>query len=380
MKQSSEIINICIASDNNYSPLVATTIASTCSTTSRFVKFWCLESGITDFNKKMINSLHEKFKNFDIEYITIDKQLIQDFANKISTSGHISADTYSRLYIPNLFPQMEKMIYLDVDLIVTKDIGELYDFNLGRYALGAVAADYGVDKSKWFTNMEMSTAHHYFNAGVLLLNPKELYEDNFLDKISHIANKYSKHIILGDQDLLNKYFNAQYKELPWRFNLTTRFIEMELAHRDPQHRLQMQKEYQNGVIRHFESKKKPWNSIRNECNRTQIKNMMEFWCIASMTPYYQWFEIKFNQTMRELTQGNIFTYIQNINCIVPTKKEYLNLFGFLPLFSINKKNNKVQYKLFTFFPLLSCQTKKEGRKKIYKLFNLIPLFSIKSKK
>ncbi len=380
MKQQSEIVNICIASDNNYAPLVATTIASACSTTSRFLKFWCLESNITDFNKSLIDSLHTKFKNFEIEYITIDRQLIRDFANKISTSGHISEDTYSRLYIPDLFPEMEKIIYLDVDLIITRDIGELYDWDLGKFALGAVAADYGVDKSKWFANMDMSNAHHYFNAGVLLLNPKELHRDNFLDKISEIANQYSKHIVLGDQDLLNKYFDAQYTELPWRFNLTTRFIEMELAHRDPQHRLQMQEEYKNGVIRHFESSKKPWNAVRNECNRAPIKNMVEFWCVASMTPYYQWFEIKFNQSMRELLQGNVFKYILDGDISVPNKKEYFNLLGFLPLFSVLKRGGKIQYKLLSFLPLFSCKYKKNGQKRIYKLFNLITLFSIKSKK
>lgn len=371
-------INICIASDNNYAPLIATTIASTCSNTSRFIKYYCLESNISDFNKRMIDTLHEKFKNFEIEYITIDKQLIQNFACKLSTSGHISADTYSRLYIPNIFSNMEKMIYLDVDLIVTGDIGDLYDIDLGRYSIGAVAADYGVDKSQWYNNMEMSCTHHYFNAGVLLLNPKELYASHFLEKISKIANKYSKYIVLGDQDLLNKYSHLQYKELPWRFNLTTRFIELELAHNDPQHRLKMQEEYNNCVIRHFESHKKPWNAIRNECNHAKIKNMMEFWTVANMTPYYSWFLIQYNTSMLEITQGNIYSYINAHNAL-PEKKIF-KLFGFIPLLSKKVKPNKLKYKLFTFIPLLYCKFNNDGRKRSYKLFNLIPLLSIKSKK
>ncbi len=382
MKKSSETIHICIASDNNYAPLVATTIASTCINTQRFVKFWCLESGISDFNKKIINTLHDKFDNFEIEYITIDHKLIHEFAQKISTSGHITADTYSRLYIPDLFPQLEKMIYLDVDLIVTGDIGQIYDIDLGRYSLAAVAADYGVDKSKWFANMEMSNAHHYFNAGVLLLNPKELHEENFLTGISEIANKFGKYIILGDQDLLNKYFNAQYLELPWRFNLTTRFIEMELAHRDPQHREQMQEEYKNCVIRHFESRKKPWNAVRNECNGAPIKNMAEFWTTAALTPYRDWFMSQFNTSMLLLTQGNIWRYINEnhqTSAVDATKRSW-RLFGFLPILSIRRKTNKIKYNLFGFIPLFSSANRKGGKKRVYKLFDLITIFSVKYKK
>ena len=174
MNTAQNIVNVCIASDNNYAPLIATTIASVCFNTTRYVKFWCLESGISDMNKRLIDSLHGRFSNFEIEYITIKPQLINDFASRIATSGHISPDTYSRLFIPDLFPKMQKMVYLDVDLIATGDIGELYDIDLGRYELGAVAADYGVDKSKWFQNMEMNNAHQYFNAGVLLMNPMEM--------------------------------------------------------------------------------------------------------------------------------------------------------------------------------------------------------------
>lgn len=374
--KKNDIVNICIASDNNYAPLVATTIASTCFNTTRHVKFWCLESGISDMNKHLIDSLHDKFNNFEIEYITIKRDMIDNFAQQMSTSGHISADTYSRLFIPDLFPNLEKMIYLDVDLIVTGDIGELYDIDLGKYALGAVAADYGVDKSKWFQNLEMDRAHHYFNAGILLMNPKELHHDNFLGKISQIAKKYGKFITLGDQDLLNKYFNAQYLEMPWRFNMTTRFIEMELAHKDPQHRAQMKEEYKNCVIRHFESSKKPWNAERNECNRAIIKNMADFWNVAEMTPFLSWFERQFQLATLNRIQGNIWSYVNEAGCNKSTPAKFL-LLGILPVFRIRKRSNKKTYLLLGFLPLISCKTKNNGKKHVWRLFDLITVFTVK---
>ena len=380
MKDPKDAVNICIASDNNYAPLIATTIASVCTNTDRFVKFWCLESHISNFHKKIIDGMHRQFDNFDIEYITIDNKLLQSFSEKISTSGHISADTYSRLFIPDLFPNLEKMIYLDIDIVVTGDVGELYDINLGRYAIGAVAADYGVDKSQWFANMKMDVAHHYFNAGILLMNPKELHNDDFLNKISDIANRYNAFIKLGDQDLLNKYFNAQYLELPWRFNLTTRFIEMELAHRDPEHRLQMQEEYKNCVVRHFESCQKPWLTTQNGFDGAIIKNMADFWTIAAMTPYHGWFSAQFTAAMTAQSKGMVWKLASILNPETTKEKKSFRLFGFLPLFSVKKKGKKAKYKLFDLIPLLSVKERKQGKKKVYKLFCLITILTIKNKK
>ena len=379
MKKDS-IVNICIASDDNYAPLVATTIASVCTNTSRMVKFWCLETNISKYNKRLIDSLHDKFQNFEIEYLTIDRALIDDFANKLSTSGHISADTYSRLFIPDLFPNMEKMIYLDVDLIAVGDVGELYDYDLGKYALGAVAADYGVDKSQWFQDMEMHGAHQYFNAGVLLMNPKELYNDKFLDKISKIANKYGQYIVLGDQDLLNKCFDANYCELPWRFNLTTRFLEMELGHVDHAHREQMANEYKNAVIRHFESRRKPWNYERNDCNGAQIKNMADFWSVAQMTPYVAWFRTQFEFSKMNAVQGNIWHYVNDAKSVmaVPhkTTSRFL-LFDVIPFVRIRRRPKKTTYLLFGFLPIISKKLKNYGKKTVWRLFDLITVFSVK---
>lgn len=375
MKTTSDIVNVCIASDNNYAPLIATTIASVCFNTTRHVKFWCLESGISDMNKRLIDSMHARFENFDIEYITIEPKIINDFASKISTSNHISPDTYSRLFIPDLFQKMQKMIYLDVDLIATGDIGTLYDIDLGRYELGAVAADYGVDKSKWFQHMEMHSAHQYFNAGVLLMNPMEMHNSGFLNEISKIANKYSKYIILGDQDLLNKHYNHDYLELPWRFNLTTRFLEIELNHKDSAHRTQMQAEYKNSVIRHFESQKKPWNSEQNECNRATIKNMADFWVIAEMTPFLTWFERQFQISKLERVQGNIWQYVQSAKSM--SRPRIYKLFGIIPIWRRRHHGNKTQYMLLGLLPVLSCKEKSNGKKRVWRLFDLITILTTK---
>ena len=220
----------------------------------------------------------------------------------------------------------------------------------------------------------MDLAHQYFNAGVLLMNPKKLLSDNFLDKISEIANKYAQHISLGDQDLLNKYADNAYLQLPWRFNMTTRFIEMGLAHSESNYRQQMNSEYNYCVIRHFESPRKPWNSEINCVNNLPIRNATEFWAIADMTPHIQWFEQQFYISKMKKVQDKMIDKIEYHNIGHLTN---LRLFGVIPVLKIRRHKSKKNYLLFDFIPLMSCKTKHNGHKKLWRLFDILTVFTTK---
>ena len=363
MKNLNDVVNICIASDNNYAPLIATTIASVCFNTNRQVKFWCLESNINNFNKKLIDSMHDNFKNFEIQYITIKRSLIDEFASKVSTSGHISPDTYSRLFIPSLFPTMEKMLYIDIDLIAMGDIGTLYDTDLGNHLFGAIPeGNHAFLPQTLMADLQISPSHKYFNAGVLLMNPKKMFEANFLTDISNIANNYAGAIRYGDQDLLNKYGDGAYLELPWRFNILGVLLERAFNSDDATTRQKIHEEYNNIVIRHFESECKPWLTDTFWLNNAKIKNSMEFWTIAAMTPYLAWFERQFK--IKEPDTNEIFDGDLRVR-----------LFGILPLIRIKNRAKKKTYLVFNCIPLITCKLKNNNKKKVWRLFDCITILT-----
>jgi lipopolysaccharide biosynthesis glycosyltransferase len=331
-------ISICLASDDKYMPFIATTVASICHNTKSFVQFYVLARGISDFSKKQIETLKDKYSNFSIEYRSVNLEALK----KIKTRSHISLDTYSRFFIPDLFPECTKMIYMDIDIIVLGDIGKLYDVDLGDYSLGAVPAEYIGARKKWKKNMHVSPEHKYFNAGVLLINPKKMKSENFMGRAVKIADDYSRYISMGDQDILNKYFDGNYKPLDIKYNLTNNFIQHLENHRDVEKRAQIEVALEQIVVRHYEDRLKPWNSNKDvDCN--YIKNFNDFWFFAKLTPFYEGL-------------SHNFIACQN-------NKNFW-------------RKGKLNIRLFSCITLLKIKCKPDGAQKIY-LFGVIPILKIK---
>lgn len=287
-------IPIFLSSDNNYAPFVATTIASICNNTKSFCKFYILDSGITKENKNKIYELKDKFNNFSIEFIYID--LEKEFKDIVyrNEGSYISLSTYSRFLIPKLKPELEKVIYMDVDVVALGDISELYKEPLDGYILGAMW-----DKTRKYYNtdtkdlMNLSEDYKYFNAGILLLDIKKWNKNDITKKLFDLEKKYRDNIKHADETLLNKYFDNNYKILNIRYNYTDYDI--------------MTHPCNNIVIRHFATAMKPWNSnycFWGECstpfkNVEPLKNFEDFWHYAEMTSFFNEIKIRYNNAINK---------------------------------------------------------------------------------
>ncbi len=263
-------IPIFLSSDNNYAPLVATTMASILSNTKSFIEFYILDGGITSENVEKIQSLKNTFNNFSIEFIKID---YDKYFKDLKVKNHWTKAVYTRLLIPNIKPNINKTIFMDVDIIITGDIANLYNEDLEDYALGAVWeqwAEYGINKQHKI-RMQLSDNHKYFNAGVLLIDCTKWRDNNILEKLFDIAEKYKDCLELQDQDMLNKYFDNNYKVLEQKYNyLTTNFYVNDT-----------QEPY---IIRHLTGNVRPWQL--NPTTASIVPNVNDFWYYAKMTPFY----------------------------------------------------------------------------------------------
>ena len=277
-------IPIFLSSDNNYAPLVATTMASILSNTKSFIEFYVLDGGITSENVEKIKSLKTSFNNFSIEFIKIDyDKYFKDF----KTSGHWSKAVYTRLLIPDLKPGINKTIFMDVDIIATGDIIELYNEQLDDYIIGAIWQEtedgYWNQHRKEYLNS--SSSHKYFNAGVLLINCAKWRSKKLFAKLLDIQVEYGDKIKCLEQDLLNKCFDNNYKILPRKYNyLTPNFVY-----------------YENDkdiILRHLVGRIRPWQI--NEHSQTNLMpNLKEFWHYAKMTPFYGELDKKTHDRQRE---------------------------------------------------------------------------------
>ena len=214
-----DFINVTIASDNNYAQHVAVVVASIlCNTkTPSAVRFFILNDNIShqyiDLISKTVTNL-----NGNVEFINVSDLSV---FNRVYLSGHISKAAYFRLYLPNVLPaNVKKVIYLDVDLIVNRDIVELWKADIGNYPIAAVS-DFGILASK--RSMREKTKSlgtkikRYFNSGVLVVNIDEWRKKDYSAKIVQLLkrNNFTHH----DQDVLNKFFGENWYELPLEWNV-----------------------------------------------------------------------------------------------------------------------------------------------------------------
>lgn len=213
----SRSIHIVCATDENYAPFASIMMKSVLEHTSSFANFYVLDGGIQKKTKSLILKDLKKYPNKHIQYIDMAKYDLARFPNV----KHYSLNTFSRYFIPQFLPNIQRVLYLDVDIIVTKDIAKLYNYNLDNFPIGAVLEDfyeenYTTLKQKIWPDYQGQD--QYFNAGVLLLDIPKLNQMNFTDKAVNLTIQLFDKLSCPDQDILNILFENNFKKLDYRFN------------------------------------------------------------------------------------------------------------------------------------------------------------------
>lgn len=266
-------IPIFISSDDNYSPYLATCIASICHNTKEYVDCYVLDGGITESNLSKINNLTKKFKNLAINFIKIDLQKEFDSIDCKIGAEYITMSAYNRFLIPKLKPDLKKAIYIDADTILLNDIASLYNEDISPYTIGAIwnpGREYYNNDTK--VPMEMSNNFKYFNSGVLLIDIEKWNQENTLFELFEIEKKYKNVILHGDETILNKHFDEKYKILSLKYNYT----EWDNTFNE---------KIQDVCIWHFITKLKPW-MVPENYNSPYYHKIKEFWYYAKMTDFY----------------------------------------------------------------------------------------------
>ncbi len=208
-------IPIFFSIDDNYSELLQIALFSIAKNSSKknVYDIYILNTGLSDYHKK--NILKFQNKNFKINFVDMAER-IKDISNELFTRDYYSKSTYYRLFIPNMFPQFDKALYLDADIIVQGDIAELYNFDLNDNLVGAVTdeAVTSIDEFIAYVEKYLGIKHEdYFNAGILSLNLAELRKINFEEKFLNLISQI-KFTTAQDQDYLNVICKGKVKKLP----------------------------------------------------------------------------------------------------------------------------------------------------------------------
>ncbi len=185
-----EDINICLACDNNYAKYAGVVITSILKNLNpnKNVKFFILHDNLAEDVIYKFDLLKHIYP-CSIEFIKINNDMYQDYMN-IKTNKYLSIATYYRLKIASLLLNIDKVLYLDCDIVVNDDISKLYQINIDNYVLAGVE-----DICAKFNG--------YINAGVIIFNLKKMREDGIEECLLSWTRENAANIGCGDQDIIN---------------------------------------------------------------------------------------------------------------------------------------------------------------------------------
>ncbi len=215
-------IEILLISDTNYSPFLATTIASILANAEPddALRFHIVDGGLTEEDRSKIEQM-QLDRNFELVWYKPNLQnYLDSFRDDIKTFPVV---VNYRLFLAKFLPDtLDKIIYMDVDVVALGSLRELWETSVDDVFLAAVA-----DRNMRLSHrrdLGLPDDYPYFNSGVLLFNLKRWRDDAILEKLLDIAVEVRQAIDFPDQDVLNVYANrTAYRELDRRWNCHPRF-------------------------------------------------------------------------------------------------------------------------------------------------------------
>ena len=223
-----KIIPVFFSVNDAYAPFLATALLSIRENASKEYDYriHILSDDLSDSHVNKLMRLQTD--NFRLEVIPLtEKMRSLDPHGKLSRHGFgafASLTIYFRLFIPALFPQYDKAIYLDSDIVVPGDISRLWEEPIGRNLIGA-CADYSIQHilpfMKYIDEYDGVDHRNYVNSGVLLMNLKRLREVDIAGRFLSWIRKYNLETVAPDQDYLNvlcwgciHYLDPQWDAMP----------------------------------------------------------------------------------------------------------------------------------------------------------------------
>lgn len=300
-------IFIAAASDDNYASHTAVMLVSLLANLDKnySANIKILDAGISGENKGRISVSLGRYSCV-FKFISVPSER---FAPAIGRGSHLSSAAYSRLLLPELFPDLNKIIYLDGDLIVKSDISRLWQTDLQDKQVAAAPALFLFYYDLLSKMLGLSPENGFFNSGVMVLDLKKMRENDFTVRVLDFLRTNQNCLTnAADQDVLNAFFHDDYRKLDLKWNETAEAYigrgyentaaakynlcgreEFFLAQKEP-------------AIVHFDGALKPWHIglfhpfkklYFDYLAQTEFKNLKKQLNIGRLFYFYAYYGLKF---------------------------------------------------------------------------------------
>lgn len=264
-------IHLAIAFDENYVTLCYVLLTSIFENNKSVkVVIHTIATGVNETDRAEIKEFVNKNGN-EIYYYDIDSNNLQGLI--FSRNSHLTPAAYYRLFFPAIVPaEVKKLLYMDVDIVVVGSLVDLYNTDMGSYAVGA-AIDSNTKKRP---DLGIYEPKSYFNSGVLLMNTDEWRKQKVTENAFEFMAKHPEKIKMEDQDALNGSLVNKWYKLDPKYNVTLFDIPENLK------RSEYNSFIADKVIIHYtKGKHKPWMIL----NKNRLRFLYHLYLKKSPAKY-----------------------------------------------------------------------------------------------
>lgn len=200
------MINLLVTLDSNYiNPLCSMLCSITISNPNESFNLYVAHSGLTDSDFEKI-SYAVRSADFEIYPIKLENSLFEN----APTEKRISKETYYRIFAPLYLPKsVNRILYLDPDTIVIKNLSEFYNSEFyGNLIIGARHFSGAIDRWNKF-RLFMKESPNYINAGILLMDIRRMRKTFEPEKVYSIIRRKIPVLFLADQDVINILYDGK---------------------------------------------------------------------------------------------------------------------------------------------------------------------------
>lgn len=205
-------------------------------------------------NDRLEEQLRKSLASYRNATLTIHHLSLDNYTH-FFVSSHIRLESYLRIFAAQVLgDDIDKILYLDCDVVVLDDLRDLWATDISAYALAAAPDLYGGFRR---TALGVPEDRPYVNAGVLLLNLTRWRQENLAQRLIGYIEAHSDTLTFHDQDAINAVLHASIRVLARRWNVQAQMYRLR-RHVYPDAYAAIKHACSRAAIVHYAGPEKPW--------------------------------------------------------------------------------------------------------------------------
>lgn len=218
-------MDIVLTTDANYVMPCGVLLLSLCKSNAdcKITVHIICDSSVTEKEKSELCQTVSSHPNVTLSFYHIEGELFENYPSL--RNAYLSKAAYYRLFLTDILPEdIEKVLYLDCDLLILKSLSDLWNVDIRNVAVAAVIDSMECYHVEWYNRLRYNPSKLYFNSGVMLINLRYWRDHNALSQFMDYLATYRDRIVSHDQDILNVIFQDHKIMLPLEYNLQEGFL------------------------------------------------------------------------------------------------------------------------------------------------------------